>query len=644
MSHVIDSLEAARTAAGNHAWREAYDAYSAADARELSPSDLERFADAAWLTGRLDQAIGLRERAYAGFSAAGETLDAARLALTLSWDQSARGAFAVSHGWFANAERLLEGEPESVVHGHLALTRAVNALWAEGDIAAAVEGFDEAADIAKRFGDRNIQVLSLTGKGRALIKMGEIEAGLALLDEGSAAAVCGELKPFYTGLVYCITISSCQDLGDYRRAAEWTEVANRWCDRLDVSGFPGACRIHRAEIMRLSGDWLGAEKQAIEACEELHDFDRFITAGGYYEVGEIRRRRGDFAAAEEAFRISNEFGRPPQPGLALLRLAEGKIDAAVAGITRALDELEDPLSRLRRLPAQIEIAVAAADLKTARAAAAELEQIVDSYKIGGHRAAAFDATVHLAHGQIKLAEGDSEGATRCLRRARDGWHGVGAPYETAQARMLLGIALRREGDEHAATDELEAAEAVFERLGARLDQERAKELLGRLQAQRTFIFTDIVDSTRLLETLGNEKWRKLLARHDELLRDRIVESGGEIIKHTGDGYFAAFGSAKAAIEAAIAIQRALDAEIVAPDVRIGGHTGGAFKTEGEFADYGGQGVHTAARIGAAAGAGEILLSKESVDGIGTAFRLSEPRSETLKGFEQPVEVVSVDWR
>jgi class 3 adenylate cyclase len=644
VSQVADSLNAARTAAGSHAWREAYDAYAAADERELSPSDLERFADAAWWTGRLDQAISLRERAYAGFSGAGEKLDAARLALTLSWDHGGRGAFSVSHGWFANAERLLEGEPESVTHGLMALTRAVNAMFAEGDLAAATKDFDRAAELGERFGDRNIQVLSLVGKGRALVKAGEIEAGFALLDEGSAAAVCGELQPYYTGLVYCITISASQDLGDYRRAAEWTEAANRWCDRLDVSGFPGACRIHRAEIMRLRGDWPGAEKQAIEACEELHDFDRYITAGGYYEIGEIRRRRGDFAAAEEAYRTARDLGRDPQPGLSLLRLAEGKVDAAVAGIKRALDELEDPLSRLRRLPAQIDIAVASGDLKTARSAASELEQIVDSYKIGARRATAFDATVHFASGQIQLAEGDAEGAARCLRKARDGWQAVGAPYETALARMLLGIALRRQGDEHAATDELEAAEATFERLGAKLDQERAKELLGRLQTQRTFLFTDIVDSTRLLETLGDEKYRKLLARHDELLRERIVESGGEVIKHTGDGYFAAFASPRAAIEAAVGIQRALDAEIVAPDVRIGGHTSGAFKTEGEFADYGGQGVHTAARIGAAAGAGEILVSKDTIDGVGTTFRLSEPRSETLKGLEQPVEVVSVDWR
>ena len=487
-------------------------------------------------------------------------------------------------------------------------------------------------------------MLALVGRGRALVKRGEIEEGLALLDEATAAAICGELRPHSTGLVYCITISACHDLGDYRRAAEWTEAANSWCDSLDVSGFPGACRIHRAEIMRLRGDLVGAEKQAMAACDELQDYQRNITAGGYYELGEIRRRVGDFAAAEEAYRTAKELGREPQPGLALLRLAEGKIDSALAGISRALEAAEEPLTRLRHLPAQVEIAVAASDLRTARAAAEEMDRTVDAYKIGERRALAFDATLHLAQGQIKLAEGDADEAARRLKRARDEWLEVGAPYETAQARMLLGIAFRRRGDEHAATEEIDAAEATFTRLGAKLDEERAKELLGRLETRRTFVFTDIVDSTKLLETLGPDRWKRLLSRHDELLRERIAETGGELIKHTGDGFFVAFDNPKAAIEAAVAIQRALAAEIVAPDVRIGVHTGGAFHKGGDASDYGGQGVHVAARIGAAAGTAEILVSRETLDGIGGAFRLSEPRAETLPGFDQPVDVVSVDWR
>jgi class 3 adenylate cyclase len=644
MAHVIDSPDAARDAAGRHAWREAYQAYSRVGGDELEPDDLERFADSAWWTGKLDEAINLRERAYAGFAAAGDKTTAARLALTISWDHVGRGEFAVARGWFANAERLLASEPESAEHGALALTRAINALLAEGDVPAALADFERAYELAFRFGDRDTQVLALSGKGRALVHSGDVEAGLALLDEATASAVCGELRPFSTGLVYCITISSCQDVGDYRRAAEWTEAANRWCNRLDVSGFPGACRVHRAEVMRLRGDWPEAEQQALEACEELQDFDRHVTAGGYYEIGEIRRRRGDFAAAEEAYATANELGRDPQPGLALLRLAEGKVDGALAGITRALRESHEPLSRLRRLPAQVEIALASADLRAAREAAQELEDIVDSYKIGGQRAPAFDATVHLAFGQIALAEGDADGAATHLRRAREEWQRVGAPYETAQARMLLGIAFRRQGDEHAATTELDAALSVFERLGAKLDEERVKDHLGRLETRRTFLFSDIVDSTKLLSTLGDEKWKKLLARHDELVRERILGKGGEVIKQTGDGFFASFESPKAAVEAAIAIQRALDSEIVAPDLRIGVHTGGAFRKSGEVSDYGGEGVHVAARIGAAAGAAEILVSRESLDGVASLFRLSEPRAQVLKGFEESIDVVSVDWR
>jgi class 3 adenylate cyclase len=644
MSQVIDTLDTARAAAARGAWREAYARYADVGVRELEPSDLESYGEAAWWSGRLDEAIALRERAHAAYAAVGEDLAAARLALALSWDYEGRGAFAVSHGWFANAERLLEPLHESPEHGRLLLTRAITKLFMEGDLDGARETFDHAYELAKRIGDRDGQILALSGLGRTAIKAGDAEGGLRLLDEASAAAVSGGIRPHSTGLVYCLTISACRDVGDYRRAAEWTEVANRWCDRLEVTGFPGACRIHRAEIMRLRGEWPQAEEQAIAACEELYDFDRHITAGGYYEIGEIRRRRGDFAAAMEAYAKADELGRDPQPGVALLRLAEGKVDGALAAINRALQDMHDPLSRLRRLPAQVEIAIAAGDLMTARQAMAELEGIVDSYKIGDHRAPAFDATVHFASGQIKLAEGDAGGAAACLKRARDEWQKVGAPYETALARMALGLAFRRQGDEDAATAELEAALATFERLGARLDEERVKERLGKLQTRRTFVFTDIVDSTKLLDTLGNEKWKRLLARHDEVLRERIVDNGGEVVKRTGDGFFAAFDNPKAAVEAAVAIQRALDAEVVAPDVRIGLHAGGAFHTGADAIDYGGEGVHVAARIGAAARAAEILASRETLDGVGTAFRLSDPRAEVLQGFEQPVEVVSVDWR
>ena len=644
MSQTIDSLTAARDAASRQSWREAFDAYAGLDQASLGAEDLERYGEAAWWSGKLREAVRLREEAYTSYSREGTKVAAARVALTLSWDESNRGAFSVAQGWFSTAERQLEGEEESAVHGRIALTRAATAMLAEGNYPLAITNLDRAYELARRFGDRDTQMLALVAKGRALVKSGEIEAGLQLLDEGTAAAVSGELEPYSTTLVYCMTISSCNDVGDLRRAAEWTEAANRWCDRLDVTGFPGACRIHRAELMRMRGDLAAAERVAIAACDELLDFERYITAGGYYEIGEIRRRLGDLAAAEEAYARANELGADPQPGLALLRLAEGKLDAAVAGISHALEELDEPLSRVRRLPAQVEIAVAAGDLKTARAAGTELERLVDSYKIGTRRAPAFDATVHVAAGRIALAEGDTDEAVRRLREARDEWREVGAPFETAQSRLLLGVAFRRRGDGHAATTELEAAHATFERIGAKADADRAAELLGRQQARRTFLFTDIVGSTRLLETLGDEKWRKLLERHNVLLEEQIAKSGGEIVQQTGDGFFATFATPKAALEAAVAIQRALEAEIVAPDVRIGAHTGDAFQNDEAANPYGGGAVHLAARIGASAGAGEILASRETVEGIGAGFRISDPRPEVFKGFAEPVDVISVDWK
>jgi class 3 adenylate cyclase len=640
---VDDSLEAGREAVRRHAWRDAYELLRSADGDgRLGAEDLENLAEAAWWTGHLEEAIALRERAYAAYLEAGETRRAALLAIMVAIDNANRAAMSVASGWLGRAERLLANEEEGIAHGHLALAHGMAALDM-GELGTASREFDRAHDIGTRFGDRNLDAMALVFKGTVLVSKGEVTEGLALLDEATAAAVSGELQPLATGLVYCVTIHSCQELGDCGRAAEWTDAANRWCDRLDLTGFPGACRIHRAEILRLRGEWPQAEEQAVQACEELQEYNRFVTAGGFYEIGEIRRRRGDFAAAEEAYRKANELGRDPQPGLALLRLAQGKVDAASTAIRRALaGESLDPLGRARRLPAEIEIALAAGEMRRAREAAEEFEQIADRYRLGDRRSPSLEGAVQLARGQIGLAEHDWRGAATALLAARATWDKVGAPYETAQARMLLGLVYRGEGDEDGAREELTAAKATFERLGAALDLQRASELLGESGTQRTFMFTDIVDSTKLVEVLGEEKWRKLLTWHDRRLRELIEQAGGEVIKQTGDGYFAAFQTPAAAVEAATGIQRSLDEhEPLAPDVRIGLHTGGAFHKED--ADYAGQGVHMAARIGALAGGGEILVSKESLDG-GTRFPLSEPRLETLKGFEEPIELVAVDWR
>ncbi len=637
-----DPLAAGREAADRGAFREAYDLLGPV-AKTLGAEDLERLATAAYWTGRLDEAIDLRERAHAAYIAAGDKQRAALVAIWLSMDYYGKAALSVSSGWFAKAERLLEGEEESPANGYLAFAQAANTMMT-GDLDVSIAQADRALDVAKRFADRNLDAMSRVMKGRALVLKGETGTGLALLDEATAAATSGELDPFSAGFIYCVTITSTSGVGDYRRAAEWSEAANRWCDRQDVKGFPGACRVHHASIERLRGNWPEAEEQALQACQELGSFDAWTTAAGFYEIGEIRRRRGDFAAAEEAYQKAKEWGRDPQPGLALLRLAQVKVDASTAAIKRSLAAVTDPIGRINRLPAQVEIALAGRDLKTARAAAEELESLVDRFRVGNERTPAFEATVCLAWGQIRLEENDVDGAAAQLERTIETWRIVGAPFETAEAQLLLGIALRRLGDEDGARDELTAARTTFERLGAALAAERIAELLGEHALKRTFLFTDIVDSSKLVEALGDEKWRKLLAWHDKRLREVIEGKGGEVIKDTGDGYFAAFQSPAAALDAAVAIQRALDEhEPLAPDVRIGVHTGGAFHKAGDEADYGGQGVHMAARIGALAGGGEILVSRESLDGA-SRFQVSERREEALKGFEEPVELVSVEWR
>jgi class 3 adenylate cyclase len=641
MSQIVDdSLQAGREAAARGAWREAYELLSPA-VRSLTAEDLEALSEAAFWTGRLDEAIEVRERAHTAYLDAGAKERAALLALSISRDYFGKAELSVSKGWLAKAERLLEGLEESAAHGYLAIAKAMGVMMS-GDLDASIDNADRAFESAQRFGDRNLEAMALVTKGRALVLKGDASQGLALLDEATAAAVSGELQPWTTGFVYCCTITSCHGVGDLRRAAEWTKAANRWCDRQDVAGFPGACRVHNATITRLQGDWSRAEEQALQACEELQGFDAWTTAAGFYEIGEIRRRRGDFAAAEEAYRQAKEWGREPQPGLALLRLAQGKTEAASAAIRRSLGGATDPMGLLRRLPAQVEIALAAGDLKEARTAAEELDRLADTFKVGEDRTPGFEASACLAWGQIRLAENDAEGALAELERAVETWRTLGAPYEVAEAQMLLGLALRRTGAEDEARDELTAAKATFERLGAALAAERAAELLGEHELRRTFMFTDIVGSTKLVEALGEGKWRKLLSWHDRKLRELIEGQGGEVIKQTGDGYFAAFQGPGAALDAAVSIQRALDEhEPLAPDVRIGVHTGGAFQRADD--DYAGQSVHMAARIGALAGAGEILVSRESVDGA-SRYPLSTPRDKALKGIEQPVAVCSVDWR
>src|SRR6185503_4977237 len=295
------------------------------------------------------------------------------------------------------------------------------------------------------------------GQGRVLLLQGELDKGLKLLDEASTAALGGELNPFSSCMVYCMTITSCHGVGDYDRAKQWTDIAHKWCDGNSLTGFPGACRVHHAEILRLAGHWDQAENEAVNACQELSGYDVWTVAAGYYQVGEIRRRRGDFAAAEEAYRKAHELGREPEPGLALLRLAQGKVAEADAALRRSLeDDGRDPLARVRRLPAQVEVALAAGDLATAEAAVAELDEMTGGFLVNGARTPLLEGMLQLALGQVDAAAERWPEAEACLRRALTIWSGIGAPYEAGKVRLLLGQAYALRGDEAGARAEWEA--------------------------------------------------------------------------------------------------------------------------------------------------------------------------------------------
>jgi class 3 adenylate cyclase len=451
--------------------------------------------------------------------------------------------------------------------------------------------------------------------------------------------------------VYCTTIAACRDLADYQRASEWTDATTRWCERQSVTGFPGICRVHRAEVVALRGAWAQAEQEARRACEELQRWELGDIAGyGFYQVGEIRMRMGDTPAAEAAFRKAHEMGMIPEPGMSLVRLAEGDAASAGSSLRRALANESGRFARARLLPADVEVALVLGDRERARPSSAELDAIATSFGTP-----AMAAIAGYARAALQLADGDAVAAETTLRSTLRLWVEVDVPYEVARTRLLLSAALREQGDSAAGTLELQSALSTFERLGARRDARHAAELLGgdalasTAEAspdtvERTFLFTDIVRSTKLADAIGDDALVDLIRWHDQALRSLFAEHRGEEVRHTGDGFFVAFASASDAIECAVAIQRRLTEQRrlhgFALQIRIGMHTAVAHR---RGLDYVGVGIHEAAHIGGAAEAGEILVSAATMASAKTR-QPSTKRSLTLKNATEPVEVASIDWR
>jgi class 3 adenylate cyclase len=651
VAHPSDDLvRAGSDALDHHAWNEAYTILTEADRTGfLNGEGLHLLASAAYWTAHPDETLEALERAYGAFLKDGDRASAAMMAFRVGEQHGMRMNMSQAMGWAARAQRLGAEGLEWPVHGWLAWMQGLLA-WLQSDFDAAVGFYDQALEVAERTGDRNLQWMSVHDKGHALCLLGMVEKGMPLLDEAMAAIVGGEADPEVAGYVYCGMIGICSKLGDYGRAAEWTEATLRWCERQSVPAFPGVCRIHKAELLRLHGSLAEAEQEARMACEELPKFS-FLSGLGpaNYEIGEVRRCLGDLRGAEEAFVEADKYGYSPEPGRSLIRLAQGRTDMAVAGIRQALSDASGNRCRqVRLLAAQAEIALAAGDVETAASASAELDSVV-----GGYDATALRALAAFVRGAVRLAQGDPGGALSDLRHAQKGWQDVDAPYEVAEVRMLLAKAHHELGNEDGAVTEARAAQEVFQRLGAQPAAEASGKLLGELaaagqvpeQVSRAFMFTDIVKSTDLIGVIGDEAWENLLAWHDVALRSLFASHNGEVAHHTGDGFFAAFVNARSALDCAVSIQRALAdhrrAHGFAPAVRIGVH---AAKATRRGQDYSGKEVHKAARIAALAGGGEILASVETASDADPAISALDAHEVALKGVAEPVEVVRIEWR
>jgi tetratricopeptide (TPR) repeat protein/predicted Ser/Thr protein kinase len=467
-------LETARAALERQAWPEAFAAFKESDSQtELAAEDLEGWATAAFWMNRIDVAIATRERSHAKYVKAGHTACAARAAIDLAHDNYYMGARSVCNGWLARAEALLKTVPGAVEIGYVARFKAQVAIEADQDLDTAWKHATKALEVAERHDDADLRALATQDRGRVFVLKNHIKEGMVLLDEAMAMAISGEVSAFVVGATYCNMISMCEKIADYRRAGEWSDQAVRWCQPHSESAFPGICSVHRAEVMCVRGDWAGAEDEAERAAGRSDGYSAAVAAEAYYVMGEIKLRRGKYEDAEASFQEAHRRGRHPVPGMALLRTAQGRVDAARSMIDRALSGSALDLDRVRLLPAGVEIALAVGDVVTARTRADELVTLAERFESN-----VFSAHAAQSAGAVALAEGDVETALFLLSKARENWQAVNMPYEEARTRICMANAYWREGETDLAELEALAARAAFESLGAAVDLDRTNSLIA----------------------------------------------------------------------------------------------------------------------------------------------------------------------
>ncbi len=467
-TEAVSDVERGRELYAQRAWLSAYEHLSAADSRcSLGVDDIERLAWSAALVGRDEALLKAQERLYHIHVQSGDCAKAARTAFWLGYRLLFLGERGRATGWLGLAQELIDRRGcDCVERGYLLLPLAHRHL-ATGDFDAAIEVARCASEYGNRYGDADLNALGLNLQSRALIPQGHMERGLALLDQAMVAATSLQLSPIVTGLIYCGMISSCHKVYALARAREWTDALGEWCNsQPELVTFAGNCSIYRAEIMQLSGDW----NEAI--AEARHVSDRFsngrdpdaVTADAFYQQAEIHRLRGEFDAAEAAYGDASQYGREPQPGLALLRLAQGCGKVAESAMQRVMAGTTDSLQKARFLPAFIEILLAVGNLDAARSASCELDAIAAKYNTD-----VIHAMAAHARGAICLTSDNAQAAIEPLQSAFKVWRGINAPYLAARLRVLLAHAYRALGDEEGGLLELQSARKVFETLGAKTD-------------------------------------------------------------------------------------------------------------------------------------------------------------------------------
>jgi len=464
---MVSVLNQGRTHFDRHEWSAAHAQFALADHETaLDPADVERMATAAYLIGLDTESATAWSRAYHEHLANGDWALAGRCAFWMGFGLMMRGEYAQAGGWLARARRQLDQSDVDRPEQGLILIPLALQQFEEGEVPAAFATFTEIGVIGKRWGSADLMAVSHLGCGHALIRFGRMADGVALLDEAMVYVTAGEVTPVLVGLIYCGMIEVCHEIYDLRRARQWTDALSRWCEsQPDLVPYRGECLVHRAEIMQIHGAWPDAMAQVVEACERLSDPPGQPAIGyAFYQRAEMLRLQGDFSGADEAYRRASEWGRTVQPGLSLLRLAQGHGDAAESAMRREALEIQDHSRRCRLLPAYVEVMLGVGDAKAARTGANQLADIATEITYLPLRAASWQAT-----GAVLLMEGRPDRALESLRRAETAWQKLTIPYEAARVRTLIGQCCRELGDEETAQLEFDAALRAFRQLGARPD-------------------------------------------------------------------------------------------------------------------------------------------------------------------------------